>query len=132
MSRRPYVRPVEPATWYLRQHRYHVYMLREVCCILVAFYCALMLAALAALSADHSGPWNAFLSSQQHPAWVGFHAFALVYFTAYQTLPWFKLAPKAMPLQLGGNAVPAAAIVAAHYLVWFVVTVVVFWLTGVF
>ncbi len=132
MSRRPYVRPVARTTWYLRQPRYRIYMLREVNCILVAFYCALMLVALAALGAGQPDRWNAFLSGQQHTAWMVFHAFALVYFFIYQTMAWFQLAPKAMPLQMGETVVPAAAIVAAHYLAWIVITVIVFWLTGVF
>jgi len=132
MSRRPYVRPVPRATWYLHQPRYRVYMLREVNCILVAFYCGLMLAALAALASGQPDRWNAFLSGQQQGAWMVFHAFALAYFFVYQTVAWFQLAPKAMPLQLGENAVPAAMIVAAHYLAWIVVSAIVFWLTGVF
>jgi fumarate reductase subunit C len=107
-------------------------MLREVCSFLVAFYSVLILAALAALSSGQAEDWNAFLAGQHHPAWVAFHAFALVYFLAYQTVPWFKLAPKAMPMQLGGKEVPANTIVAGHYLVWVIVTAAVFWLTGVF
>jgi len=132
MSRRPYVRPVSRTSWYLRQPRYRVYMLREVNCILVAFYCVLMLAGLAALASNEPDRWSAFLSAQQHPAWVVFHAFALVYFFIYQTMAWFQLAPKAMPLQLGESMVPAAGIVAAHYVVWVVLTAFVFWLVGVF
>jgi len=132
MSRRPYVRPVARATWYMRQPRYRIYMLREVNCILVAFYCALMLAALAALASGQPGRWNEFLSGQQHTAWMVFHAFSLVYFFVFQTMAWFQLAPKAMPLQVGETLVPAAAIVAAHYLAWIVLTLIVFWLTGVF
>jgi len=131
MNRRPYVRPVEKATWYLRQHRYHIYMLREVCCILVAVYSVLLLSALSALSSNQAESWGAFLASQHHLGWVAFHAFALVYFLAYQTVPWFKLAPKAMPLQVGNSEVPASAIVAGHYVAWIVVTAVIFWFTGV-
>jgi len=41
MSRQPYVRPVSPTTWYMRNGRYKRYMLREVTCLLVGFYCFL-------------------------------------------------------------------------------------------
>jgi fumarate reductase subunit C len=47
-------------------------------------------------------------------------------------MAWFQLAPKAMPLELGGSPVPARAIIVAHYLAWFLATVFVLWLTGVF
>jgi fumarate reductase subunit C len=33
MSRQPYVRPVSPTTWYMRNGRYKRYMLREVTCL---------------------------------------------------------------------------------------------------
>ena len=132
MSRRPYVRPVARTSWYLQQPRYRVYMLREVNCILVAVYCVLMLAGLAALASNQPERWNDFLASQHHPAWMVFHAFALVYFFVYQTMAWFQLAPKAMALQLGETRVSAPSIIAGHYIVWAVVTAVVFWLAGVF
>ena len=131
MSRRPYIRPVSRSSWYLRQARYRVYMLRELTCVLVTVYCVLLLAGLATLAANGPERWQAFLAAQQHPAWAVFHAIALAYFIVYQTMAWFQLAPKAMPLQLGGTRVPAAAIVAAHYLAWFIITALVFWLTGV-
>lgn len=131
MSRRPYVRSVGRGTWYLRQPRYRVYMLRELTCVLVAIYCALILYVLAALGENGPERWQAFLAAQQQPAWVVFHAFALVYFVVYQTMAWFRLAPKAMPLELGGTPVPARAIIAAHYLAWLVVTVLILWLAGV-
>ncbi|MGD2130113.1 MAG: hypothetical protein PVJ33_01710 [Lysobacterales bacterium] len=132
MSRRPYVRPVSKTTWYMRNGRYRRYMLREVTSILVAVYCFLAIAALAALADGSPERWNAFLASQQNGAMLVFHAVALLYFLVYMTFDWFKLAPKAMPLQLGEHPVSPGVIVAAHYVAWIVVTLVVFWLAGVF
>ncbi len=130
MSRQPYVRPVSKTTWYLRNGRYKVYMLRELTCLLVGFYAFLTIFGLAALAA---GPdqWKGFLAAQQHPAWVALHAIALLYFLVYQTFAWFKLAPKAMPLQLGEKKLPGSYIVAGHYVAWAVITVFVLWLAGV-
>jgi len=132
MSRRPYVRPVSKTTWYMRNGRYRRYMLREVTSILVAIYCFLAIAALAALSSGSPERWNAFLASQQNGAMLTFHALALLYFLAYMTFDWFKLAPKAMALQLGEHPVAPGVIVVAHYVAWIIVTLVVFWLAGVF
>ena len=132
MSRRPYVRPVASTSWYMSQPRYRIYILREISCILVSLYCVLMLAGLAALASGQPDRWSAFLSGQQQPVWIAIHALSLVYFFVYQTMAWFQLAPKAMPLQMGEKLVPASYIVAAHYLAWVVVTVIVFWLAGVF
>jgi fumarate reductase subunit C len=97
MSRRPYVRKVSRTGWYLQQPRYRNYMLRELTCILVALYCVLLIAGLNALASGQAERWADFLDSQQQVGWIAVHAFALVFFTIYQTMAWFRLAPKAMP-----------------------------------
>ena len=129
MSRNPYVRPVSKSTWYMRQGRYKKYMLREVTCLLVGFYSFLTIFALASLASPEA--WASFLQSQQNSVMVSFHAFALIYFLVYMTFDWFKLAPKAMPLQLGEQKMPAIYIVIAHYVAWAVASLAVFWLAGV-
>jgi fumarate reductase subunit C len=131
MSRNPYVRPVSKTTWYMRNGRYRKYMLREVTCLLVGFYGLLAVFALAVLARGSEDAWNAFLASQQNGFWISFHAAALIYFLVYMTFDWFKLAPKAMPVQLGEQKLPDLAIVVAHYVAWAVVTGIVFWLAGV-
>jgi fumarate reductase subunit C len=131
MSRQPYVRPMPKASWYLANARYRRYMLREVTCLLVGVYCALLIWALAALSSGSPERWGAFLAAQQNTAWVVFHAVALIYYLVYMTFDWFKLAPKAMPVQLGEKKLPDHFIVIGHYLAWIVATVFVFWLAGV-
>lgn len=131
MSRQPYVRPVSKTTWYMRNGRYRKYMLREVTCLLVGVYCFLSIWALAALAGGSADSWNAFLASQQNMPMVVFHAFALVFFLVYQAFDWFKLAPKAMPLQLGEKKLPDRYIIIAHYVAWALVSMLVFWLAGV-
>lgn len=132
MSRRPYVRPVSKTTWYMKHPRYRGYMLREITCFLVAFYCVLVLVALAAALDPDPARWAQFMAGQQHPAWLVFHAFSLVFFTIFQTVAWFRLAPKAMPLQLGDTVVPPVAIVVGHYVAWAAVSLAIFWIAGVF
>jgi len=131
MSRQPYVRPVSKTTWYMRNGRYKRYMLREVTCLLVGFYCFLTIWALAVLASGSAERWNAFLESQQNIVMVVFHAAALVYYLFYMTFDWFKLAPKAMPVQLGEKKLPDLAIVIGHYAAWAVASLFIFWLAGV-
>ena len=130
MSRQPYVRPMSKTTWYMRNGRYKRYMFREVTCILVALYAFLAICALAAL-ADSPARWQEFLAAFSGTAWAVFHAIVLVYYLVYMTFDWFKLAPKAMPLQLGEKKVAGGYIVAGHYVAWLAVTLFVFWLVGV-
>ena len=47
------------------------------------------------------------------------------------TFDWFKLAPKAMPVQLGEQKLPDLYIIVAHYIAWVAVTAIVFWFAGV-
>jgi fumarate reductase subunit C len=130
MSRQPYVRPISKTTWYMRNGRYKRYMLREVTCLLVGLYSFLAIWGLAALAAgaDH---WGAFLKTQQSPGLAVFHAVILVYFLVYMTFDWFKLAPKAMAVQMGEKKLPDQYIVIAHYAAWAIVSLFVFWLAGV-
>ena len=130
MSRRPYNRPMSTTTWYMRNSRYKVYVLRELTSFLVAFYTFLTIFALAALAASPES-WNAFLASQQSTAMVVFHGLALLYFLFYQTFPWFKLAPKAMPIHLGEKKLPDSFIIVGHYVAWIVISAFIFWLAGV-
>lgn len=131
MSRRPYVRPLSKTRWYLHTARYRTYMLREATSVLVALYCALSLAALAALASGQAERWEAFLASQQRSGWVAVHAFALVFFTVYQTVAWFRLAPKAMALPVYRHPSLPRLVVAGHYLAWLALSALVLLLTGV-
>ncbi len=132
MSRQPYIRPVSKTTWYMRNGRYKRYMLREVTCLIVGFYCLLTIVGLSALASGSPERWNAFLEAQQNGFMVGFNAVALLYYLVYMTFDWFKLAPKAMPVQLGENKVEDRVIVIGHYAAWVLVSLAVFWLAGVF
>ena len=132
MSRQPYIRPVSKTTWYMRNGRYKRYMLREVTCLIVGFYCLLTIVGLSALASGSPERWNAFLEAQQNGFMVGVHAVALLYYLVYMTFDWFKLAPKAMPVQLGENKVEDRVIVIGHYAAWVLVSLAVFWLAGVF
>jgi len=114
----------------MRNGRYKVYVLRELSSFLVVFYSVLTILALSAL-ADSQERWNAWMASQQSTGMVIFHALALLYFLFFQTFPWFKLAPKAMPVQLGDKKLPGAYIIVGHYVAWVVISLFIFWLAGV-
>lgn len=130
MSRQPYVRPFSKTTWYMRNGRYKIYMLREVTSFLVAFYSFLTICGVSAI-AGGAERWASFLASQQNTGMIVFHAVALVYFLVYQTFAWFKLAPKAMPVQLGEKKLPGSYIVIGHYVAWVLLSALIFWFAGV-
>ena len=129
MSRQPYVRPISTTTWYMRNSRYKVYVLRELTSFLVVFYSLLTICALSAV-ADSAERWSSFIASQQATGMVIFHGLALLYFLFFQTFPWFKLAPKAMPVHVGEGKLPDSAIIIGHYVAWAVISLFIFWLAG--
>jgi len=130
VGRRPYVREVSRTRWFFRHPRYMRYMAREVTCIFIGAYTVLLLVGLARL-AESRAAYEAFVQALQSPASVAFHVLALV-FSAYHSITWFNLAPKAMPVQVGEAFLPDSVIGGAHYVGWAIVSAVVLFAAGVF
>ena len=128
MSRRPYVREVR-RSWWLGQRRYAVYMARELTSLFVGFYCALLVLGLWRV-AQGAAAWEAFLAALSSPLGVAFQVVCLA-FAAFHSVTWFALTPKAMPLMLRGELVPAKTIVGLHYGAWAVVSLIVLFAAGV-
>lgn len=128
MSRKPYIRPISNTSWWLAQPRYIRYMAREVSCVLIGAYTAVVVCGLVKLS-QGAEAWGQFLNTLQSPLSIVFHLLALA-FAVYHTTTWFNVTPKAMPLQVGDTMVPGPVIVGAHYAGWFVVSLVVLILAG--
>ena len=130
ITRRPFVREVSRTRWFFRHPRYMRYMTREVTCIFIAIYTALLVVGCVRLAQGRE-PYEAFLSALASPLSIGFHVLALA-FAVYHSVTWFGLAPKAMPLHLGGKTIAPGAVTAAHYVVWIVLSIVVLACAGMF
>jgi fumarate reductase subunit C len=103
-------------------------MAREVSCVFIAAYCALLLVALKRLG-DGREAFEAFLQLLATPASMIFHLLVLV-FVVYHSTSWFNVTPKAMPIQIGNGFLPGRIIVAAHYAAWFAVSLLLLLLAG--
>lgn len=119
MTGAPYVRPF-PVWWWLRRRLYFSYMARELTSLLIGAYAVLLLVGVLRL-AEGRAAYEAFLAALASPAAFAFHGVALVA-ALFHTTSWFGLAPKAVPARVGGVRVPPAAVVAAHYAVWALVS----------
>ena len=128
MSRNPYVREVSRSWWWLSRRNYTSYMMREVTCVLIGAYSAVLVVGLMRLSQGQVA-YEGFLDAVWSPIGIVFHLVAFV-FALYHTTSWFNVTPKAMPLKVGDQRVPGAAIVGAHYAGWFVVSLVVLIVAG--
>jgi fumarate reductase subunit C len=128
MSRRPYVRAVS-RTWWLRQPRYVVYMIRELTSLFIGLYCAWLVIGLIRLAQGRSA-WEAFLAASSSPPAVLFQLLCLA-FAAYHSITWFAVTPKAMPLRLKGEPVSGSIIVGGHFAAWALVSLVVLIAAGI-
>lgn len=125
-----YERPFPKTTWYLKDRNYTIHMLNELTSIFVGLYALILLWGIGAVA---GGPeaYQSFLATLTSPGmllllWVT----AIVIF--YHAIAWFKVTPKAMPIQKGEEFVPGTLIAGAHYVVWIVFSLIVLFLAGVF
>jgi fumarate reductase subunit C len=134
MSRKPFVRPISRALWYFKSPRYLRsiylrYMSREVTCIFIGAFALLMLCALERLSQGQAA-YESFLAAITGP-WSVMALLVVLVFSVHNATSWFNVTPKAMPVQIGEDFVAGKYIVAAHYLAWLVVSLVVLYFGGV-
>ena len=127
---KPYVREVSRYGWFFRSPRYLRYMAREVTCVFIVLHALILIVALMCLSEGRDA-WEAFLANLTGPAGVALQLLILV-FAVYHSTSWFNVTPKAMPVQIGENFLPAAVIVGVHYAGWLAASVAVLFLAGVF
>lgn len=129
MSRRPYIRKVSKTTWWMSTPTYVGYMMREVTCIFIGAYAAVLVTALWRLSQGKEA-YEAYMKIMTgNGAYFAFHVLALV-FALYHTFSWFNVTPKAMPIQVGENKLPGWMIIGAHYGGWLVLSLLVLILVG--
>ena len=121
--------PRLPRDWWLQRAAYRRYMLRELTCVAIGAYVAVLIVGLYRLG---QGPeaWDAFRAALGSAPGLLLQLLALA-FAVYHSITWFALAPRTMPLQIGTRHVPAAWIAGAHYLAWAVITAVVLLAVGV-
>lgn len=129
MSRKPYVRPVSTTGWYLRHPRYLRYMSREVTCIFIGALAVLMVCALYHL-AQGEAAYAAFVAAITG-SWSALGSLLILVAAVHNAVSWFKVTPKALPVQVGERFLPGQYIVAAHYLAWTLLSLVVLWFAGV-
>lgn len=116
MTRRPYKAEFPAHSWWLRHPRYIRYMLREMSALFLGIYVLVLIAGLYCLS-QGKPVYEQFLTAVEGPAGLTF-AVVTMFFAIYHSYTWFKVTPKAMPLMLRGQRLPGAVIIAAHWLIF--------------
>lgn len=111
--------------WWAQQWRSFKFILRELSSIAVGYVVLILLLLLWTLS---RGPesYDELMSWLKWPPVILLSAIAFL-FVIYHSITWFNLAPKAMPLRLGGKRLPDWMIAAPNYVMWLAVSAVIFW-----
>jgi fumarate reductase subunit C len=125
-----YVRPISKTTWYLKDRNYAIHMANELTSVFVAIFSLILLWGLGAV-AGGAESYESFRQSLSSPGMVWVMRITLIAMV-YHAYAWFKVTPKAMPLQKGTEFVPGSVIAGAHFVAWALLTVIVLLLPGVF
>jgi fumarate reductase subunit C len=111
--------------WWLGKPAYTKFIARELTSLAVAYTVVLLLVEILLLRRGEAA-YARFLHWLALPPVLAFHVL-VVAALLFHTFTWLGLAPKALVVKLGGRRLPDAAIVAGHYALWLVATVVVVW-----
>jgi len=112
--------------WFLKRKPYLLFIVRELTSIFVAVYAVILLLQVNAL---RQGPevWEALIVSFSTPFSIVLHVLILV-FVLFHTITWFRLAPSAMVLKIGGRKIPGSLIIAGNFVLWIVLSIGIAWL----
>ena len=130
MSVKPYIREVSKTTWYLSRRRDILHMIDETSSLFIGVYVLLLLLGLRAL-AEGEAAYLLYLEWLGSPLILGFH-WLVVVSTLLNSISWFRSTPKAMRVQIGENVVPGYLIAAGHYVAWVMISLLIFFVAGVF
>jgi fumarate reductase subunit C len=112
-----------PATWWLTQRSYFLFMLRELSSVFIALFLVVYLFQIYQLS---KGPdaYSAFAQKLSSPGWILFHLVALL-FALYHSITWFQSSAVVLPLRIGERLISRPIVMALHVGAWAIVSLAV-------
>jgi succinate dehydrogenase subunit C len=114
-----------PASWWLTNRHYFLYVVRELTALFIALFLLFTLYGIIQLE---RGPeaYAAYLRLLRSPGVVLFDVVALL-LAIYHTVTWFTLTPRLQKLLPGSRELPAGAVLAACFLVWALLSALIGW-----
>lgn len=112
--------------WWTRKWSHFKFILRELTSLAVAYFVLLVICLLRAVG-DGQESYNAMQEWLATPVAivVNLIAFCLILF---HTITWFNLAPRAMPVRVGGKRLADWMVAAPNYVAWLVISAIVAWI----
>ena len=114
-------KPEKSPTWWLRNAKYFLFMMRELSSAIIGLFLLLYLYEFFLLS---KGPtvFNAFQASLRTPGFIFFYVVAFL-FALYHSVTWFAVVGRVQVVRVGKLTVPPALVTASAFAGWVVVTV---------
>jgi len=122
----PRYRPPISRWWWVHRRSYLLFALRELSSLFVAWFVVYLLLLVEAVHGG-SETYREFLELSARPWMLVLNVVALA-FVLLHAITWFKLAPQAMVVRLGGRRLPSRAVAAAHFAAWAATSAVIAWI----
>ena len=122
---RAYV-PTRPATWWLRDLKYLLFMMRELSSVFIAVFVVLYMYEMFLLSKG-STVHAAFQQSLRSPGFIAFYAVSLL-FALYHSITWFGVVGRVQVVKIGKLKVPPSLVTAGAFGGWVVASAAVAYL----
>jgi fumarate reductase subunit C len=117
--------PKMPATWWLRQCHYFLFMMRELSSVFIASFLVVFLVQIYQ-SGSGQESYAAFMQRFSSPGWVIFHLVALL-FALLHTITWFQSSAVVLELKVGKMIVPRSLVMVVHLAAWIVASIIILW-----
>ena len=112
--------------WWMRKWSHFKFILRELTSLAVAYFVLLALCLLRAIG-DGPASYAAMQEWLKTPLAIALNLIAFI-LLLFHTITWFNLAPRAMPIRVGGKRLPDWMVAAPNYVAWLVISVIVAWI----
>jgi fumarate reductase subunit C len=114
-----FVRPVA-TDWWLKKPSYTLYMIREICGVIVGLYGVFLIILMKEAIA---GNLASVVEGMKGPVGLLLHAVVLAS-AVFHSFTFCKLTPRAIVLRKGEDQVPESQIINAHFGAWAVASIV--------
>ena len=118
-------RPRMSPLWWARRRSYFLFAVRELSSLFVAWSVVWLLLLFHAVASGEAA-YQRFVEQSARPWLIAINIVALL-FVVLHAVTWFRLAPQAMAVRLGGRRVPSALVAAGHYAAWVAVSAAIVW-----
>jgi fumarate reductase subunit C len=105
--------PPFPATWWLKNRVYFIFMLREFSCIFVLGFAVWLLTGVMALSRGASA-WDAWVACVTGSLCVGITSLVALCFVLLHAVTWFRAGAVVSPIKLGDYQMPTSLFVLGN------------------